>query len=390
MNPRSKEEQVDRIALLSNGGDNAAAAALPAGRLIVGTVDGVFVLDRRGPEWAVVARGLEGSAVSAVTRLPGGTLLAATHGLGVARSTDDGETWDWSSDGIPQFDLWAARAGNLRGRPVAVVGSMPAHLMISEDDGTSWRELPALREVASTPSWCFPPPPRLGHVKEIVIHADRLFVGIEIGALLCSDDGGASFTDLRIDPDPAECDVHRLAIDPTDPDRMIAAVGLVGLMRSEDGGTSWERDPVRAGMEYPDPFVMHPERPDLLFMAVGVGWPPHWYASGRAQGKIARSEDGGRSWQRLLGGLPDGQRALFSALSLQTHADGFDLFAADTDGQVYESRDGGRRWRVVADLAPVSKGEFHRALAKDRPRIAGVDDIVVNPAAAARLARVTD
>jgi hypothetical protein len=379
---------MEPVVTLSNGGANTSRGATAAGRMVVGTVDGVFVLDRGEAGWEVAGRALEGAAVSAVAQLGSGTLVAATHGLGVARSCDGGASWEWSSEGLPQFDLWAARAGRLQGRDVAVVGSMPAHLMISEDDGRRWRQLPALREVASAGSWTFPPPPRLGHVKEIVIAGDSLYVGIEIGALLRSDDFGANFRDLEIDPDPSECDVHRLAIDPVDPRRMIVAVGLVGLMRSEDAGSSWERAPVLAGMEYPDAFVMHPDRPELLFMAVGVGWPPHWYASGRAQGKIARSRDGGTSWERLLGGLPDGQRALFSALSLHVHPAGFELFAADTDGQLFVSSDGGDRWTIVADLAPVSKGEFHRALAKNRPRIAGVDEIEVNPAAAERFAAV--
>jgi photosystem II stability/assembly factor-like uncharacterized protein len=261
---------------------------------------------------------------------------------------------------------------------------MPAHLMMSTDDGVSWTELPALREVPSMPQWTFPPPPRLGHVKDIVLDGDRLFVGIEIGALLVSHDCGGSFQDLRLDPDPAECDIHRILVGPAAPDRIIASVGLLGLVRSTDGGKSWVRDTVLPQMEYPDAFVMHPEQPDLLFLAAGVGWPLNWYRSGRAQGKLARSRDGGRTWERLLGGLPDGQRALFSALSIEVHDDGFDLFAADTDGQVFESRDGGNRWRIIADIAPVSKGEFYRALAKGRPRIAAVDDIVVHAAAAER------
>ncbi len=368
---------------LSNGGATTFVARRPSSRLLVGTVDGVTMLERVGDGWRVAARALEGSAVAAVTGLASGTLLAATHGLGVARSTDGGTVWNWSNRGLPQYDLWAARGGMLGGCDVAFVGSMPAHLMISEDDGRSWRELPALRHVPSFPRWTFPPPFHLGHIKELVLDGDRLFVGIEVGALLVSHDRGETFEDLRIDPDPAECDIHRLVVDPRAPDRMTAAVGLIGLMRTIDNGRTWERSPVMPGMEYPDAMLMHPADPDLMFLAVGVGWPP--FRSGRAQGKIARSRDGGHTWERLLGGLPDGQRALFSALSIETHDDGFDLYAADTDGQVFESRDGGDRWRMIADIAPVSKGEFHRSLAKGRPRIAGIDDIKVNPVAAVRI-----
>jgi photosystem II stability/assembly factor-like uncharacterized protein len=358
-------------------------------RLVVGTVDGIFVLvGGGGEEWMLQARGLEGTFVSAVTQLGSGTLLAATHGLGVARSTDGGSTWDWSSEGLEYFDLWSARSGSLGGRDVALVGSLPAHLMITTDDGVTWAELPAMRQVESVSQWCFPPPPRVGHVKEIVIEGDRLYVGIEIGALLRSDDLGATFTDLTIDPDPRECDIHRLLVDPQDPTKFIAAVGLVGFIRSEDDGATWRKTPVTESLEYPDAFVMHPDRPELLFVAAGVGWPPHWYARRRAQGRIARSRDWGRTWERLLGGLPDGQRSLFSALTIDVHPDSFELYTVDTDGQLFASVDGGDRWTMIAEVAPVSKGEFHRALAKNRTRLAGVDDLVFNETAVRRIAAV--
>ena len=373
---------------LSNGGANSFRGDGHCRRLIVGTVDGIFVLTESEDEWNVTVRALEGCFVSAVTRLESGTLLAATHGLGVARSIDDGETWNWSNTGLEHFDLWSARSGLLQNRAVAFVGSMPAHLTMSQDDGLTWTTVPALREVPSFPKWFFPPPPRLGHIKEIVIHKDDLYVGIEVGALLVSRDFGQTFEDLHIDQNPQECDIHRLLINPHDPENMIAAVGLIGLMRSRDHGRTWTRDPILPNMEYPDAFVMHPDRPELLFLAAGFGWPPTWYRRKRAQGRLARSTDGGVTWERLLGGLPDGQRALYSALSIHVNGSDFQVFAVDTDGQVFESRDGGDRWKVIAEVEPVSKGEFYRAMAKGRPRIAGVDDIVVDKAAAERFASV--
>jgi photosystem II stability/assembly factor-like uncharacterized protein len=92
-------------------------------------------------------------------------------------------------------------------------------------------------------------------------------------------------------------------------------------------------------------------------------------------GRISRSRDGGLTWERLLGGLPDGQRAVFTALSLAADDDGWTVLAGDTDGQLFESTDGGDRWTMVAELAPISKGDFHKALAKGRPRLANVDDL---------------
>jgi len=92
--------------------------------------------------------------------------------------------------------------------------------------------------------------------------------------------------------------------------------------------------------------------------------------------------------ERLLGGLPDGQRALFSALTVEAWQGGAALYAVDTDGQIFESTDEGDRWSIVAEVAPVSKGEFYRALAKDRGKLA-IDDIQVSDAATKRLSAVT-
>ena len=40
---------------------------------------------------------------------------------------------------------------------------------------------------------------------------------------------------------------------------------------------------------------------------------------------------------------------------------------------------------MIADLPPVSKGEFYRALVRERGKMANIDDIVVNAAAAQRI-----
>jgi len=374
--------------LLSNAGTNIQVADRASDTIAVGTVDGVAILERVDGIWTVASRGLQGCSVGAVTALPNGTLFAATHGIGVARSRDGGKSWEWVNNGLQHFDLWSARGGRLMGRDVVLVGAQPAHLHMSVDEGASWQELPALREVESVERWRFPPPPRIAHIKDIVVDGDRLLVGIEIGALLVSTDFGKSFSEIAVEPDPAECDIHRILVHPKRPQRFIVANGIVGLMSSDDGGKTWRRNPMPQGGNYPDAIVIDPDEPDLVFMTVGTGWPPHWYQRGRAQGKMFRSRDAGATWQRILNGLPNGQRALFSALTIERSGDGVLLFAGDTDGQIFESRDHGESWTIIADVAPLSKGEFHKALVRDRVKQAQIDDIVFTDAAAKRLAAV--
>jgi Sortilin, neurotensin receptor 3, len=370
--------------LLSNGGTNIQRSAAPSETILIGTVDGIALLARTAQGWTVKHRAMRGVFVSGVTSLDDGTLFASTRGVGMARSDDGGIKWTWINDGLSHYELWSTRAGRLHGRDVVFAGALPAHLYISEDKGTSWRELKAFREAKSVSQWTFPPPPRVGHIKDIVIDGERLLAGVEIGSLQVSDDFGKSFVELPVDPDPQECDIHRILVHPDRPDRIIIANGLVGMMTSEDRGASWRKNPMPAGANYPDAVVIHPEQPDLLFMSAGVGWPPHWYELGRARGKIFRSRDAGQTWERLLGGLPNGQRALFSALTIEACQGSWSLHAVDTDGQVFESTDGGDTWTIIADVPPVSKADFYKGLIRDRVVLANVDDIVANPTATKR------
>ena len=107
--------------LLSNGGHNTHRAVAPSRTIVVGTVDGIAILRKADDGWGLAHRALAGCSVSAVTVADDGTLFAATHGVGVARSRDGGQVWEWVNTGIDRHDLWAARAGRLQGRDVVFV-----------------------------------------------------------------------------------------------------------------------------------------------------------------------------------------------------------------------------------------------------------------------------
>ncbi len=86
--------------LLSNGGHNTHCSTQRSDTIVVGTVDGISMLRRSDAGWRLAHKALEGCFVSAVTISGDGTLFAATHGVGVARSRDQGKTWTWTKVSI--------------------------------------------------------------------------------------------------------------------------------------------------------------------------------------------------------------------------------------------------------------------------------------------------
>jgi hypothetical protein len=221
--------------------------------------------------------------------------------------------------------------------------------------------------VPTVDSWSFPGPPHVAHAKHITFDprdARTMYVSIEVGGLLRSRDGGKTFEDV---PGMYE-DVHRLVINPNDPSLMYVPGGN-GLYVSQDAGANWQHVLTREHEVggYPDQLVLHPEDPELMFIAAAKDGPGAWRANPFAGARISRSRDGGRTWQVLAGGLPDRMQGNIEAMCLDGYPGGCSLFAATTAGEVFVSDDAGDTWTLAAaDLAPISKGGHYLPLMAGR------------------------
>jgi photosystem II stability/assembly factor-like uncharacterized protein len=158
-------------------------------------------------------------------------------------------------------------------------------------------------------------------------------------------------------------DVHRLVINPTDPNRLYVPGGD-GLYGSRDGGQTWTHLANRAmRIGYPDGLVMHPRLQRLMFMAGAIEDPLSFERDGTANSHIARSQDGGEHWEILTRGFPSQMRANVEALAMEVSGDEWRVFAGTTDGEIYSSGEGGRHWRRIASgLPPISKLFHYEAL----------------------------
>jgi photosystem II stability/assembly factor-like uncharacterized protein len=158
-------------------------------------------------------------------------------------------------------------------------------------------------------------------------------------------------------------DVHRIVINPLNPDQIYLTTG-VGMYVTADGGHTWEQwtDLQHEIGGYPDLLVLHPRQPQLMFVASARKGPGAWFKEHYAGSRLSRSTNGGKTWEAVQHGFPDRLRTAFEAMCLEDWGKSFSLFAATATGEVWCSADGGEHWsEIISDLAPVSKGNHYAA-----------------------------
>jgi hypothetical protein len=234
--------------------------------------------------------GLESQRIAALLALADGTLLAGSYSGGILRSTDGGATWDRApatEDCVRWTDHDVSDPG-----VTLLAGTEPARLFRSTDGGASWYELEGVTRIPGHERWFLPYSPRAGAVRNAYGSPGRLLASVEVGGLLDSRDGGETFTCTRVLGDE---DIHQVTGHPDDPELLYVALGSAmierdgrhhgGIARSRDGGASWERIETR----YTRSVIVPPARPDLLLAgpAARVG----------REGELVVSADGGDTWE---------------------------------------------------------------------------------------------
>ena len=309
-------------------------------RLYAATGDGIARLDEAGDEWTVeLSLAGSGAQCLAVDPHDPDTVYAGLREGGVRRTSDGGRSW--VDCGLPEPGVFSLAVGAADGAVYA--GTEPSRLFRSDDRGETWRALDGLLDLPSRPTWSFPPRPWTSHVRWIAPsphEADLLLVGIELGGLMRSTDGGETWQDHRPGAQP---DVHSLTWHPRAHGRAYEAGGG-GAAFSEDAGETWQPADDGRDRNYTWAVAVDPEDPELWYVSASTG-PFAAHGRGDPQARVYRRH-GDEPWHALDGGLPEPLPSMPYALVATDDR----LFAGLADGQIWESSDRGETWRACTSI----------------------------------------
>lgn len=283
-----------------------------------------------------------------------GVVYAGTRDKGVLRSPDGGTTWG----AVGMAGRWVTALAVSRAEPGTVyAGTRRPCVYVTRDGGAHWTELRAFRRVRGRRFWFSPAErPFTAYVQAIALaptdpHA--IVVGIEFGAVLCSADGGQTWSGHR---PGALRDCHTLTFHSTDRAWVYEGGGTgAGVACSCDGGRTWTQP--RAGLDrhYGWAVAADPAQPEVWYASVAPSARAA-HSAPNAQAYIVR-KTGGAPWQRLGGGLPQPLAHMVYALLTDPTAPG-QVYAGLSNGDVWQSADQGDTWQRL----PFTLGGIHRTL----------------------------
>jgi photosystem II stability/assembly factor-like uncharacterized protein len=327
-----------------------------------GKYAGVFRAEANEGRWEHLTQGLPADVhVQAVTVHPREPemVFIGTHD-GPYRSTDRGAHWEKLDFPDRDMQVWSILVHPAKPQTI-YVGTAPLGVYRSDDGGDHWRVLSRPAMPAHCDMGFAPRVMRLAIDPE---NPDILYAPLEVNGVMRSRDGGESWEDcsaglMRLSERPhlksglvskldAEgmLDCHALCVTPADPGAVFIALRM-GLFRSDDRGETWEDMEIRRF----SPLTYGRD------VRVSPQDPRVLYAclsveSFGKNGALYRSGDIGKTWQRFDHSVT----SRGTMMNLAVHPrDPDQIYAVARGGQAFGTQDGGKSWReypLPADASP--------------------------------------
>src|SRR5579864_2389558 len=281
------------LAVLANAADSAHDSALWSGmryRLI-------------GPY-----RGGRVTAVTGVASQPLTSYMGSTGG-GVWKTTDAGHNWVNVSDGFFSVASMGAIEVSLSNPNVVYAGTGSSKIRSNVSIGRGM-----YKSTDAGKTWTFAGLRNAGQISTVRIHPTNLNI-VYVAAL----------------GNPFVANKER------------------GVYRSNDGGKTWKNVLFISDTAGAADLELQPGNPKVVFASMWHGQRKPWtIISGAREGGIYKSTDGGDSWTKLTGGLPNdlfgrSNVAISNAMPNRIYA----LIEAKPGSGLYRSEDAGSTWTLV-------------------------------------------
>ncbi|HET7558652.1 MAG TPA: exo-alpha-sialidase [Limnochordia bacterium] len=348
--------------------------------VLVGTDKGLFMFesDAARRDWTLKGPHLPGWELYSVLgdSRSKHRLLAGTHhrtgGATIQISDDFGATWRPApvcpqfapKSDIPLRRFWQLTPGHASMPHTFYAGSEDAGLFVSHDRGETWEEVRGLSEHPTRPHWG-PGAGGMG-LHTILVHPenpDRMWVAASCVGVLRSDDGGETWQvrNKGLNPVPTGrpeeenigyC-AHKVALDPNDPD-VLYMQDHGAVNKSVDGGDSWFRIEKGLGAEGDDRFgfpIAAAKTGDLYLMPLKSS-EERVMRGGRMV--MFRSTDRGASWQPVKGDFPSTTQyvnVLRDGLVCDD-LDPYGVYFGSSSGELFYSLDRGDSWQALPGRFP--------------------------------------
>lgn len=299
---------------------------------------------RTNGSWSV-DQVLEGPEVTclAADPLQENVVYAGTRAAGILCSKDCGQSWVPAGfSGQPVKAIAVSRL--VPGMMYA--GTKPACLFFSQDYGKHWQEFTSFRKIFSRRFWLSPAEtPFSAYVQGIAlspVDPNVILVGIEAGAVVRSEDGGNTWQDHRRG---ALRDCHSITFHNSDGTWAYEGGGSgAGVAISQDAGNTWTQPKTGLDRHYGWACAADPHHPEICYVSVSPS-PFKAHGDRDAQAYIFRSSASG-TWEKLGGGLPQPLNYMPYALLTNPSEPGC-IYAGLSNGDMWCSLNHGDEWEQM-------------------------------------------